>query len=152
MKSSFKKNKNYVQGKFAPKNIQKYKGTYPIIYRSSLELKAMRWMDNNPNILNWTSETIIIPYTSPADNKMHRYFIDLSCTLKMKEGNFQKVLIEVKPEKQTKLPTESNKKQKKTILYERYNYAVNCAKWESAKNWAKKNNYLFLILTEKHLN
>jgi hypothetical protein len=152
MKFNFKKNKNYVQGIFKPKNSEKYKGTHPIIYRSSLELKAMRWMDNNPNIFNWTSETIIIPYVSPADNKIHRYFIDLSCSLKNKDGNIQKILIEVKPEKQTRLPVESNKKQKKTILYERYNYAINCAKWESAKKWAKNKGYIFLILTEKHLN
>lgn len=146
------KNKNYVQGKFTPKNILKYKGTYPIIFRSSMELKAMRWLDNNPNVLKWTSETIIIPYTSPVDNRMHRYFTDLSCEMKMKDGSIKKLIIEVKPEKQTCPPVESSRKKRKTILYERYNYAINCAKWEAAKQWAKNKGYTFLILTEKHLN
>jgi hypothetical protein len=146
------KNKNYVQGKFTPKNSLKYKGTYPIIFRSSMELKAMRWLDNNPNVLKWTSETIIIPYTSPVDNRMHRYFTDLSCEMKMKDGSIKKLIIEVKPEKQTCPPVESPRKKRKTILYERYNYAINCAKWEAAKQWAKNKGYTFLVLTEKHLN
>lgn len=152
MKSLGKKNKDYCQGKFNPKFLEKYKGTFPIIYRSSLEFKAMRWMDNNPNVLKWTSETIIIPYTSPVDNKIHRYFTDLSCEMKMKDNSIKKLLIEVKPEKQTLPPTESAKKKKTTILYERYNYAVNCAKWEAAKKWCNGKGYTFLILTEKHLN
>ena len=117
-----------------------------------MELKAMRWMDNNPNVLKWTSETIIIPYISPVDNKTHRYFTDLSCEMKMKDGSIKKLIIEVKPEKQTYPPIESPRKKKKTILYERYNYAINCAKWEAAKNWAKNKGYTFLVLTEKHLN
>jgi hypothetical protein len=146
------KNKNFVQGKFNPKNIEKYKGTFPILYRSLMELKSMRWMDNNPNVLKWTSETIIIPYTSPADGKIHRYFTDLSCEMKMKDGTIKKLLIEVKPEKQTMPPTESTRKKKKTILYERYNYAINCAKWQAAKKWCVNKGYTFLILTEKHLS
>jgi hypothetical protein len=152
MKKLGKKNKDYHQGIFNPKFLQKYKGTLPIIYRSSMELKSMRWMDNNPNVLKWTSETIIIPYTSPVDGKVHRYFTDLSCEMKMKDGTLKKLLIEVKPEKQTLPPTESNRKKKKTILYERYNYAINCAKWEAAQKWCAKKGYTFLILTEKHLN
>jgi hypothetical protein len=152
MKSLGKKNKDYIQGKFCPKNIDKYKGTFPIIYRSSMELKSMRWMDNNNNVLKWTSETIIIPYISPTDGKMHRYFTDLSCEMKMKDGSIKKLLIEVKPEKQTLPPVETARKKQKTILYERYNYAVNCAKWEAAKKWCSKKGYMFLILTEKHLS
>lgn len=152
MKFPGKKNRNYTQGIFNPKNPQKYKGTFPIIYRSSMELKAMRWMDNNPNVLKWTSETIIIPYISPIDNKTHRYFTDLSCEMKMKDNTIKKLLIEIKPEKQTIPPTESTKKKRKTILYERYNYAINCAKWEAAKKWCHNKGYVFFILTEKHLN
>ena len=81
-----------------------------------MELKSMRWMDNNNNVLNWTSETIVIPYISPKDGKMHRYFTDLSCEMKMKDGSIKKLLIEVKPEKQTLPPVESARKKQKTIL------------------------------------
>lgn len=37
-----KKHPNYSQGEFKPKNVNKYKGSFPIIYRSRLELQAMR--------------------------------------------------------------------------------------------------------------
>ena len=36
----------------------------------------MVYCDNNPNILEWGSEEIIIPYKSPLDKKVHRYFPD----------------------------------------------------------------------------
>jgi hypothetical protein len=147
-----KKNRNYIQGIFTPKNREKYKGSLPIIFRSRLEMLCFRWMDNNPNIISWGSESIVIPYTSPKDGKMHRYFVDLVVHLKDKQGNIKKLLIEVKPEKQTKPPTESKKKKQSTIIYEKISYAVNLAKWQAAKSWAASKGYTFLIINEKHLN
>ena len=147
-----KKNSNYKQGIFNPKNPKKYKVSLPIIYRSGLELKSFRYLDNNPNVLTWGSESIIIPYQSPADGKIHRYFVDLVAALKSKDGTIKKLLIEVKPEKQTRPPTITAKKKQKTMLYEKYQWAVNQAKWDAAKNWCKAKNYLFIILNEKHLN
>lgn len=148
-----KKNPNYSQGIYSPLNPQKYKGSYPIIYRSGLELKSFRYLDKNPNVLTWGSESVIIPYISPADGKMHRYFVDLVATLKdVKNNCIRKLLIEVKPEKQTKPPVESHRKKRTTILYEKYQYAVNMAKWEAARKWASEKGYIFLILNEKHIN
>ena len=152
IKTLGKKNSNYKQGIFNPKNPKKYKGSLPIIYRSGLELKSFRYLDNNPNVLTWGSESIIIPYQSPADGKIHRYFVDLVAALKSKDGTIKKLLIEVKPEKQTRPPTITAKKKQKTMLYEKYQWAVNQAKWDAAKNWCKAKNYLFIILNEKHLN
>lgn len=152
MKIPLKKNKKYVQGIFNPKNPQKYKGSIPIIFRSRLELFSMRYLDNNSNILTWGSESVVIPYLSPKDGRTHRYFVDLVASLKYKDGTIKKLLIEVKPEKQTLPPTESSKKKKKTLLYERYTYAVNRAKWEAAQKWCSNKGYTFLILTEKHLS
>lgn len=152
IKTLGKKNSNYKQGIFSPKNPKKYKGSLPIIYRSGLELKSFRYLDNNPNVLTWGSESIVIPYQSPADGKIHRYFVDLVAALKSKDGTIKKLLIEVKPEKQTRPPTITAKKKQKTMLYEKYQWAVNQAKWDAAKNWCKAKNYLFIILNEKHLN
>lgn len=151
MKSLGKKNRNYTQGIFKPKNPQKYKGSLPIIYRSSLELSSFRFLDNSNNVIMWGSESVIIPYISPADGRMHRYFVDLVAEIKMKDNTIKKVLIEVKPEKQTKPPTITNRKKQSTILYEKYNYAINLAKWKSAKEWCNKKGYLFLIFNENHL-
>jgi hypothetical protein len=147
-----KKNKKYVQGIFNPKNPQKYKGSIPIIFRSRLELLSMRYLDNNPNILTWGSESIVIPYQSPKDGKIHRYFVDLVASIKDRTGKIQKLLIEVKPEKQTKPPTITAKKKQTTMLYEKVTWAVNQAKWDAARSWAKTKGYTFLILNEKHLN
>jgi hypothetical protein len=150
MSLGLKKNRNFTQGLYKPKNPQKYIGSQPV-YRSALELKAFRYLDNNPNVLNWSSEAVVIPYQSPADGKVHRYFVDLVAKLKSTDGTIKKLLIEIKPEKQTKPPTISDRKKQKTILYERYQFAVNCAKWEAAKSWCKSKGYVFLILNEKHL-
>jgi hypothetical protein len=99
-----RKNKNFVQGIFNAQNVQKYKGKFPIIYRSSLELKVMRWFDSNPNIVTWGSESVIIPYISPLDERLHRYFVDFVAVLKEANGNFKKFIIEIKPYKQTIKP------------------------------------------------
>jgi hypothetical protein len=152
MKSIGKKNRNFTQGIFNPKNPKKYKGTFPIIYRSSLELASFRFLDNSSNVLSWGSESVVVSYQSPKDGKLHRYFVDLVAEIKMKDNSIKKVLIEVKPEKQTKPPTVSNRKKQKTIIYENHNYAINLAKWDAAKKWAEKKGYLFFILNEKHLN
>ena len=65
------------QGRFKPKNSAKYVGDPTnIIYRSSYELKFMKWCDINDNITEWGSEEVAIPYRSPIDNRIHRYFPD----------------------------------------------------------------------------
>lgn len=146
-----KKNKKYVQGIFNPKNPQKYKGSIPIIFRSRLELLSMRYLDNNPNILTWGSESVVVPYQSPVDGKIHRYFVDLVAALKSKDGKIKKLLIEVKPERQTRPPEISSRKKQKTMLYEKYQWALNQAKWDAARAWANSKGYIFIILNEKHL-
>ena len=147
---SFGKNKKYTQGIFNPQHPEKYRGSLPIYFRSSLEIKAFRWMDNNSNVLTWGSESVIIPYQGP-DGKLHRYFVDLVCEMKRTTGEVQKFLIEVKPDKQTLPPIVTPRQSIKTKLYESYNYAVNSKKWQAAEAWCSKKGMRFLILTEKHL-
>lgn len=151
MRKKLQKNSSFNQGYFNPTNKNKYKGSWPIIYRSSLELKAYRWMDNNPNVITWGSESVVIPYTSPLDNRMHRYFVDLVATLKRKDNSIDKLLIEIKPHKQTTSPKNSSKKNPKTFLYEQCQFSVNSAKWEAARKWCSRNGYIFLIMTERHI-
>ena len=147
---SFGKNSKYTQGIFNPQHPEKYKGSLPIYYRSSLEIKAMRWFDSNSNVLTWGSESVIIPYQGP-DGKLHRYFVDFVCEMKRTTGNVQKFLVEVKPEKQTMPPISTPRQSIKTKLYESYNWAVNSKKWDAARAWCDKKGMKFFILTEKHL-
>ena len=65
------------KGRFQPSNIEKYRGDHRnIIYRSLWERKFMVYCDRNENILEWGSEEIVIPYRSPLDGRIHRYFPD----------------------------------------------------------------------------
>ena len=49
------------------------------------------------------------------------------------------------------LSYQSGNKRKKTYLNECATYLVNTAKWEAAKNFCKKNDWDFVIMTEKDL-
>ena len=149
-----RKYKKYKQGVFTPNHKEKYKGTTPICYRSSLELKYMRWLDSNSNIIQWGSESVTIPYIKPTDGKIHRYYIDFDFIIKDRHGKRHKFLIEVKPAKQC-APPKKGKKSKKTLLQEQITWATNSAKWTAARDWAKKHGYKFTIVTEtdiKNLN
>ncbi|SVE28479.1 uncharacterized protein METZ01_LOCUS481333, partial [marine metagenome] len=88
------------KGKFRPQNIEKYKGNPSnIVYRSGWELDFMKYLDRQPEVLQWNSEEIIIPYKSPIDGKWHRYYPDFWVRTSKGES-----LIEIKPKKQTKPP------------------------------------------------
>jgi len=140
----------FIQGVFKPQNPKKYIGKETPVYRSGWECKFYRWCDTNPNIIEWASEAIVIPYRSPVDGNMHRYFAD--GVVLIKEGDkLVKYLIEIKPSSQTVPPVVTKRKKKSTLLYESQTYAVNMAKWDAAKQWCERNRYKFLILTEHQL-
>ena len=139
------------KGRYTPKNPKKYKGDYHnIIYRSSWERKFMVYCDNSDNILEWGSEEIIIPYLSPWDGKLHRYFPDFYIKVKQASGNIKKFIIEVKPKKQTKPPKPVSRKTRRW-LNEVKTYSINEAKWKHAKEWCSNNDMEFKILTEEEL-
>ncbi len=142
---------NTLKGKYIPKNYVKYRGDYRnIIYRSSWELKFMKYCDINKNILEWGSEEIIIPYRSPLDNKVHRYFVDFYIKVKDINGKVQKYLVEVKPKKQTREPKVQQRMTKK-YLREVTEYAKNKAKWKAAQEFCDDRNYKFILITEDEL-
>lgn len=139
------------QGYFKPKNPQKYKGDPTnIVYRSSWELKLMLFLDSRPEIVQWSSEEIVIPYISPIDGKYHRYFPDFIVTKINKQGKKETTLIEVKPLAQTKPPKKSNKITKKYIT-EVKTWGVNEAKWKAANEYCKDRGWTFQIFTEENL-
>jgi hypothetical protein len=138
-------------GKFRPSNTQKYRGDHRnIIYRSLWERKFMVYCDKNENILEWGSEEIVIPYRSPLDNRIHRYFPDFYIKVKNLSGEVKKYIIEVKPQKQCTPPTPQSKKTKKYIR-EVTEYAKNQAKWEAAREFCADRRLEFKILTENEL-
>ena len=139
------------KGKYSPSYPRKYKGDPTnIVYRSLWERKFMVYCDLNENILEWGSEEIILPYRSPVDGRVHRYFPDFYIKVKESTGRIKKMIIEIKPKRQCSPPSKP-KKQTKGYLREAYEYAKNQAKWEAASEWCKDRGYIFKVFTEKEL-
>lgn len=140
------------KGKYRPENPTKYVGdSTNIIYRSLLERRFMVFCDKNPNILKWASEEMYVPYVSPLDNRVHRYFVDFLIEVKEKDGNTQTYLIEIKPSRQCVEPKNNDNKSRRTFLKEMKNWAINTSKWKAASEFANKQNWKFKIITEKNL-
>jgi len=139
------------QGKYKPNHPEKYKGDLSKIrYMSSWELNFHQFLDNNPNILEWTSESIRIPYLKPTDGRVHMYLPDYWIKYVTRQGELLEEIIEVKPDKETRAPRTVGKN-KKTQLYEQITWAVNDAKWKAANLYCQKKGIKFRIITEKHL-
>ena len=101
------------RGKYQPSYPKKYKGDPTnIVYRSLWERKFMNYCDINENVLEWGSEELALPYRSPLDNRIHRYFPDFYIKVRESNGQIQKYIIEVKPKKQTIEPKVQKKKTK----------------------------------------
>ena len=138
-------------GKFTPKNPQKYKGDPTnIIYRSSWELKLMMWFDTHPDVLEWSSEEIVIPYRSPIDGKVHRYFPDFYVRKRNKDGMVETIIVEVKPFAQTQEP-KKQKKVSKQYINEVKTWGINSYKWKAARDYCEDRKWKFQIITEKEL-
>ena len=139
--STSKKNKTYrapYKGVFRPNNPKKYVGdSRKIIYRSSWERKFMSYCDRNPDI---------VPYVSPFDKKVHRYFPDFL----VKTSSCKKVMIEIKPAIQCKPPKPRSRKTKR-YLQEQLTFIKNISKWRAAKEYCSDNGLEFKIMTEKEL-
>tara|TARA_B100000929_G_scaffold290599_1_gene284829 strand:- start:14721 stop:15206 length:486 start_codon:yes stop_codon:yes gene_type:complete len=152
LKKDKKKGKKLLHhGRFIPKFPEKYLGdTSKITYRSSWERKCMNNFDLDPKILAWNSEELVIPYLSPKDGRIHRYFVDFVIVTKDKEGKKQVTAIEVKPEKE-KFPPKKQGKKKSRFLQECMTFEINQAKWKHAESYCNKKGWNFIIMTEKHI-
>lgn len=143
------------KGRFKPTNYKKYAGDPTnIIYRSLLERRFMVYCDTHPAIIEWNSEEVVVPYVSPLDNRYHRYFVDFWMKYKDKNGKIKTVLIEVKPDVQTREPVRKNTptgKPTRRFLNEVMTWGVNQAKWKAAIEYAKDRNWEFKIITDKDL-
>ena len=139
-----------IKSRYKPAYPKKYKGdSSNIICRSSWERRFCNWCDTNENILEWGSEEFWIPYCAP-DGKTRRYFPDFIIKVKENTGEVKTYVIEVKPKKQTRPPTQK-KRVTKNYLYECKTYAMNQAKWKAADEWCKDRKIEFKIITEKEL-
>ncbi len=143
--------KNTYKGRYRVNNPSKYRGDInDVVYRSLWELKFMKWCDNNNSVVEWGSEIAVIPYMSPVDRRVHRYFVDFYLKIVDKSGGITKYLIEIKPDRFTKPPPIPERKTKK-FIQEVMQYGVNQAKWKAADEFCLDRGMKFLVLTENDL-
>lgn len=140
-----------IKSRYYPEYPSKYKGNpNNIICRSSWERKFCRWCDLNENVLEWGSEEFWIPYRSPVDNRVHRYFPDFIIKVREKSGEIKTYIIEVKPKRQT-IPPKQKSRVTKSYINEVKTYAINQAKWKAADEFCKDRLIEFKIITEDEL-
>ena len=140
-----------IKSKYTPIYPSKYQGNAKyIICRSSWERKFCQWCDMNNSIISWASEEFSIPYLSPKDNRLHKYYPDYLIKVKEKNDMIKTYVVEVKPYKQTRPPKQRSRKTK-SYLTECVTYAVNQAKWKAAKEFCEDHRIEFKVVTEKEL-
>lgn len=138
------------RGIYKPENPKKYIGdATKIVYRSLWERKFFRYCDTNAKVLKWASEEIAIQYFNPVKKRVARYFPDVYMEYINKEGSKKKVLIEIKPAKETKPPV--YKRRTKNVLIAEAMFSQNQAKWRAAEEFCLDQGWEFRIMTEKEL-
>ena len=141
------------KGRYFPTNPKKYRGNpNQIIYRSLWERKVMVYCDKNDAIIEWGSEEVIVPYLSPMDGRIHRYFPDFYMKVRQADGSTKKFIIEVKPKSQCKQPVKNPKRRTTKWFNEVKTFAINQAKWKSAREFCEDKGMEFRIFTEDHIN
>ena len=141
------------KGRYFPTNPKKYKGNpNQIVYRSLWERKVMVYCDKNDAIIEWGSEEVIVPYLSPMDVRIHRYFPDFYMKVRQADGSTKKFIIEVKPKSQCKQPVKNPKRRTTKWFNEVKTFAINQAKWKSAREFCEDKGMEFKIFTEDHIN
>lgn len=111
----------------------------------------MQYCDLTDSVTAWSSEEVVIPYVSPIDNKIHRYFVDFWIKTLTEQGKEEYLLIEIKPKKKTVKPVIAEQKMTKTKLIEMRDWMINLTKWQAAENFCKDRGWKFKILTEEDI-
>ena len=134
----------FQSGYYTLKNTRKYVGTKVPRYRSGWEFSFMRFCDEHPNIIAWSSEPVKIPYRNPFTGKYTVYVPDFLVTYLNKKGRRFSELIEIKPRAETILEAAKTAKHRATIV-------LNRAKWKAAGEWSKRKGIRFRILNEDNI-
>ena len=131
----------YANGKYTVKNPEKYMGKRSPTYRSSWEFAFMNFCDNNPAVLNWTSESVKIPYYNPVSGKNTIYVPDFLIVYVDANQKQHTEVVEVKPSTEVTMESARSYRDKLSV-------AINMAKWAAADAWARANNMRFRVITE----
>ena len=131
----------YAQGKYLIKHPEKYIGKKSPTYRSSWEFTFCAFCDNNPAVINWSSESISIPYRNPVTGKQTIYVPDFLIVYIDAKQKKHVEMIEIKPSRETTMEGAKSYRDKLMV-------AINMAKWSAADNWCRANNIRFRVVSE----
>jgi len=104
----------------------------------------MRECDLHPDIIQWNSEEVVVPYRSVIDGKLHRYFVDFW----IKKKNNDIILVEIKPMGQA-IPPVKKSRITKRYIEEVKTWGINISKWKAAEEYCHDRKWKFMVLTEK---
>jgi hypothetical protein len=143
--------KGTMRGRFIPKFPQKYVGnSNAIFFRSSWELRFMKWLDENNAVVRWGSEELAIPYVNPIKTDaqgrpvISRYYPDFIIQYIDTSGQVKKEIIEIKPYKESVITPKMSDRDKQAFM-------VNQAKWKAASIFAEQQGAEFRVITEQTL-
>jgi hypothetical protein len=136
---------NWAQGKYTPKNPQKYIGKHNPKYRSGWELTFMTFCDSHKNVLYWASEALRIPYKHPVTGKITNYVPDFFVVYENKHGKKMAEVVEIKPKKESLIESRVASARDRLVV------AINHAKWAAAMAYCKQQGYTFRVITEDDL-
>ena len=134
----------FAQGVFRPMNAEKYVGKGLPRYRSGWELAFMQFCDNNKHVLQWASESIVIPYRHPFTGRMTNYIPDFLVVYADKNGRQRAELVEIKPKKQSIIESKASNRDRAVV-------AVNYCKWDQATKWCQRHGLTFRVITEEDI-
>lgn len=134
----------YCQSLYEIKNGEKYVGKKKPFMRSSWETVFARMCDNNPAIVQWASEAIMIPYRNPFTGKKTIYVPDFFIVYIDSKGDKHAEVIEIKPKKETAMQYAKSKRDKAAV-------ALNMAKWQVATAYCKAQGMKFRVITEDEI-
>lgn len=138
-------------GRYVPRNPQKYHGdSERITFRSLWERRCMVMFDEDDRIIQWSSEECVVPYRSPKDQQIHRYFPDFIIVAKRPDGTKIIRMIEVKPAKKLQQPTPKKRVTQK-FLKEIVEYEVIQAKARAARAFCADRGWEYVFFTENDL-
>lgn len=133
--------RKYMHGIFVPKNPQKLLGNPQPTYRSSWENHVMNFLDDHPNVIQWGSEAIKIPYKNPLTGRNTVYIPDFIIVYQDKNGSRRTEMVEVKPRKETLMEAARTRRDRAFVI-------LNSAKWAAAISFCNRHGIQFRILNE----
>jgi hypothetical protein len=134
----------WAQGPYTVINPSKYVGRGSPRYRSGWEHSFMRFCDTNDNVIQWASESIVIPYMNPITGKKSNYVPDFLITYRSKNNTVHAELIEIKPKKQSIIESKMSSRDRAVV-------AINYAKWSAAQKWCARQGLAFRVITENDM-